>query len=87
MKTKIEYRGFLIEFRAMLSNEESYFSQKRFASVFNFIAVLIVYLVWSGVNMMEMTATDFGISSGIMMAYGGYTTNQIQKEKKSNKEL
>lgn len=82
METEIKYRGFGIEFRAMLSDEPSYFSKKRFESLSIFIAVLISYVVYMIVNIRSMEAMEFVEVSGAMMVYGGYTVSQIQKEKR-----
>lgn len=85
--SEIKYRGFEIEMRALWSNEPSYFSKKRIESNICFLSVVLTYLIWFFVNVKTMTAAEFSIASALIMTYGGYTTNQIQKEKKMNKEL
>ncbi len=87
MEEIIKFRGWKIELRALWSNEKSFFSKKRIESNICFLSVIITYLIWFFVNVKTMTATEFSIASALVMAYGGYTTNQIQKEKKLNKEL
>jgi hypothetical protein len=85
--SEIKYRGFVIEMRALWSNERSYFSKKRIESTFIFLSVLVTYIWFCALNLDIISAIDFTIVSGAMMVYGGYTVNSIQKEKKINKEL
>ena len=83
--SEIQYRGFVIEMRALWSNEPSYFSKKRIESTFIFLSVLVTYIWFCALNLGTMSAIDFTVVSGAMMVYGGYTVNSIQKEKKMNK--
>ena len=83
MENSIKYRGFSIEFRAMLSNENSYFSKKRFESFCFFGLVLLSFIIFMAVNMATIEALEFLEVTGALMIYSGYTVTQIQKEKKN----
>lgn len=84
MNEEIKYRGFGIEFRAMISNEKSYFSKKRFESFCFFILVLLSFLVYIALNIYTLEPLQFLEVTGAMMIYAGYTVRQIQKEKKKD---
>jgi hypothetical protein len=83
MENSIKYRGFSIEFRAMLSTENSYFSKKRFESFCFFGVVLLSFIIFMAVNMATIEALEFLEVTGALMIYSGYTVTQIQKEKKN----
>jgi hypothetical protein len=83
MENSIKYRGFWIEFRAMLSTENSYFSKKRFESFCFFGVVLLSFIIFMSVNMSTIEPLEFLEVTGALMIYSGYTVTQIQKEKKN----
>ena len=86
MKQQIEYRGFSIEFRAMLSNEPSYFSKKRFESFCWFGVVILSFVVYMIINIRSLEPLEFLELTGAAMVYSGFTVSQIQKEKKHLKK-
>lgn len=78
----MQYRGFWLEMRAMLSSEPSYFSKKRVTEVIAFCSVIISYLAFIIANIRVLTATEFVIASTPILAIAGYVLNHTQKEKK-----
>lgn len=88
MDSENKYRGFWIEFRAMASNEPSYFSKKRFMELTSFIIFIMAYITYMIVNMRTITPEGFVVASAPVMAIIGYVLNHIQKEKKNeNKQI
>ena len=74
------------ELTALYSGEASYFSKKRIESGIAFIIGQwgMVYFLLN--NIQTMTASDIVLWSGVEFAIAGYMINQIQKEKKIDKD-
>lgn len=84
MNEKIEFRGWGIELRAILSNEKSYFSKKRIMSAAFEISVWVSFIIYMIVNIRSITPFQFIEVTGAMMVYAGFTGVMIQKEKKKD---
>lgn len=81
MKEKIEYRGFSVEFRAMLSNEPSYFSLKRwerFEAYHAAILLHIAYIIW---NFSTLAPLEFLMLVAPLYLIAGYSMNKTEKAK------
>lgn len=69
----------------VFSNEKSYFSKKRIESAIAFVVGQygMIYFLLKHIN--TMSTTDIAMWAGIEFFIAGYVINQIQKEKKENK--
>lgn len=69
----------------VFSNEKSYFSKKRLESAIAFVVGQygMIYFLLKHIN--TMSTTDIAMWAGIEFFIAGYVINQIQKEKKENK--
>ena len=79
-------KWFIKEIANLYSDEPSYFSKKRVESGIAFIIAqtgMVAYLI-SKIETMDVY--EFLMWAGAEFLIAGYTINQIQKEKKSNKE-
>ena len=79
------FKFLITEFVKMYSNQDSFFSKKRFESGVAFVIMqwgMVYYLIHS---MEKMTSSDLLIWAGIDAVICGYTLNQIQKEKVQEK--
>ena len=71
----------------MYSNEESYFSKKRFESGIAFVVAqwgMIHWLVIQLASDCKVSSSDIVLWAGLEFAICGYVINQIQKEKKDD---
>lgn len=68
----------------MYSNEESYFSKKRFESGVAFFIMEYGMCHFLALNVSKMSTSDIVLWASVNMAISGYVLNQIQKEKKDD---
>lgn len=78
-------RWIIKELIKVFSDEKSYFSKKRIESFVAFIVGQygMIYFLLKHIN--TISATDISLWAGIEFFIAGYVINQIQKEKKENK--
>lgn len=69
----------------VFSNENSYFSKKRIESFVAFIVGQYGMIYFLINHIITMSTTDIAMWAGIEFFIAGYVINQIQKEKKENK--
>lgn len=84
MSEEIKYRGFCIEFRALWSNEKSYFSQKRFQRSWLFFSALIPQVAYIWMHIKTLTPLELLMLTSPLFAMSGYLVNVTQKEKKND---
>lgn len=79
-------KWFIKEIGNLYSNQQSYFSKKRFESGIAFIIGQwgMVYFLMEKLHTMD--TADIVLWSGVEFAISGYVLNQIQKEKREIKE-
>ena len=70
------------EFIAMYSNEDSYFSKKRFESSMAFLSGIGIILSFVWLHRATITNSEMLADAVILFGIAGYAVNQIQKEKK-----
>lgn len=76
------FRGFWIEFRAMLSNEPSYFSLKRwerFEAYHCAILCHVIYIIW---NFNILSPLELLMLVTPLYLIAGYNMNKTEKAKK-----
>jgi hypothetical protein len=69
------------EFIAMYSNQDSYFSKKRFESSMAFLSAMGLILTHAYYTRATITNSEILADAALLFAIAGYTVNQIQKEK------
>jgi hypothetical protein len=72
------------EIGEMYSSRKSFFSKKRIESGLAFIIGQWGMIFFLLENHSKMTTSDLVLWSGVEFLIAGYTTHQIQKEKKNN---
>jgi hypothetical protein len=72
------------EIGEMYSSRKSFFSKKRIESGLAFIIGQWGMIFFLLENHAKMTTSDLVLWSGVEFLIAGYTTHQIQKEKKNN---
>lgn len=72
------------EFLATFSNRKSFFSSKKIERFITFITFLILSVIYITKNINSLSATDFIQIVGLWLAYGGYNSYQILKDKKAD---
>jgi ribosomal protein S17E len=72
------------ELGEMYSSRKSFFSKKRIESGLAFIIGQWGMIFFLLENHAKMTTSDLVLWSGVEFLIAGYTTHQIQKEKKNN---
>lgn len=77
-------KWFIREFGEMYSSRKSFFSKKRLESGIAFIIGQWGMIFFLMENHSKMTTSDLVLWSGVEFLIAGYTTHQIQKEKKNN---
>ncbi len=82
---KIEW--LIKELLKVLSAENSYFSKKRIESAIAFIVGQSGMIYFLTMHINSMSTTDIAMWAGIEFFIAGYVINQIQKEKKENKDV
>lgn len=68
----------------MYSSRKSFFSKKRIESGIAFVIGQWGMIFFLMENHSKMTTSDLVLWSGVEFIIAGYTTHQIQKEKKNN---
>ncbi len=74
------------EIGEMYSSRKSFFSKKRIESGLAFIIGQWGMIFFLLENHSKMTTSDLVLWSGVEFLIAGYTTHQIQKEKKNNEK-
>jgi len=85
LKDQIKYRGFWIEFRAMLSNEPSYFSLKRWERFESYHAAILChvgFIIW---NFTVLAPLELLMLVTPLYLMAGYNLSKTEKEKKTEK--
>jgi hypothetical protein len=79
-------KWFIREVGEMYSVKKSFFSKKRLESGVAFVIGQwgMIYFLIEKID--QMTSSDLALWSGIEFLIAGYTTHQIQKEKRNNQE-
>jgi len=75
-------KKFITEFLKTYSDQNSFFSRKRFEEFLAFIIGQWGMIYFLLVNINKISAGDFAIWAGIQFTLAGYILFQIQKEKK-----
>jgi hypothetical protein len=72
------------EFLNTLSGKPSFFSSKRIERFAVFTTMLLATVSWMGMHIVKcsLSATDLVLVVGTWLAYGGFNTLQIKKDKK-----
>lgn len=70
----------------MYSSRKSFFSKKRIESGIAFVIGQWGMIFFLMENHSKMTTSDLVLWSGVEFIIAGYTTHQIQKEKKNNNQ-
>jgi len=70
------------EFMKMYSNQDSYFSKKRFESSIAFISAVGVILCFIWTHRHTIENSELLADAALLFGIAGYTVNAIQKEKK-----
>lgn len=87
MSEEIKYRGFWVEFRAMLSNEPSYFSLKRWErfEAYHFALLCHVgYIIW---NFTILSPLELLMLITPLYFIAGYNMNKTEKSKNLKNEI
>ena len=70
------------QFFAMYSNQDSYFSKKRFESAIAFIGAMGIILCHVWLHRATLTNSEILSDAALLFTIAGYTVSQIQTEKK-----
>lgn len=70
------------EFVATFSNRKSFFSSKKIERFITFITFLTLSIIYISMNIKSLSATEFIEVVGLWLAYGGYNSFQIHRDKK-----
>jgi hypothetical protein len=74
-------KDLLKEFFATFSIEKSFFSSKKVERFAIFANVLIIVNVWCYYHIKNSNVTDLIMLVSTLLAYGGWNTTQIRKDK------
>lgn len=70
------------ELIATFSNSKSFFSSKKIERFITFTTFLTLSIIWIILKIKELTTTEFIEIVGLWLAYGGYNSFQIHRDKK-----
>ncbi len=84
MENQIKYRGFRVEYMAMLSNQPSYFSMKRWERRQAFRWALICHVGFILWNFNNLSPLELLALVAPLYLIAGYNMNKTEKEKSKN---